>query len=140
MPRWTAGRGLVRALEHRDLGHEGAEIGHGGTEQLDRPLPRRRPNEIPEPFDERQIRQPFALEVEACTMEDRGACRARPVDRIADEAGLADPRFATDQDDDRSAQRRALPGVVDPGQLAVAADRDRARPRHHVADGTTGRP
>src|SRR6185503_12400257 len=68
---------------------------------------------------------------ETAAVQDGRAGGARPLDRLPDEAGLPDPSLAADDDDLRLTAGRPRQGVLDPAELDVPADRDRARSGRH---------
>ncbi len=117
--------------ETRDLRHQRPEVRLRRAEQLQGTVARHGPNEGPQGLDERQVWQPFTLEVEAAAVQDRRAGGARPVDRLPDEAGLPDPGLAADDDDLWPTAGRPRQGVLDPAELDVPADRDRTRSGRH---------
>jgi len=134
------GRSVAPRVERGDLRDERSEVRAGGAEHGAHAISRRRSHELPQRLDERQVRQGLALEIEARAVEDRRSVRRRPVDGVGDEPCLADSGLAPDDGDDRTALGRELPGAIDPRQIGVATDGDRARSGRHAADGTTDDP
>ena len=121
------------------LRHDRREVAPGGSQELIQRLRGSLARESAQGRRNREIWKPAGADVEALPHEHEEPPCAGRSRRLLDQARLADPCLAPDDDEPRGAVRR---GVDLPGQgddVTLATDKDRARdPGGHGDDGTAG--
>src|SRR5439155_27260130 len=127
---------VARATHRVQLRQQRREIGHGRADQRPEAIRWCLAGEAPKRLDQRQVWQPLAAQVETRPVEHGTPPAAGTGHGFADEAALADPGLAADEQQDGPTACSRVECPLDSPELLVAANDDRARTRRHAADGT----